>query len=119
MKLGEFKKKIESLPVDAEFSHLISEPFSWRGSYNEVAFAIERRPSTTTQILDRINAAYTREFLGYKGGTYTYDDYTEVHFEEDSSRHTDGEYVEHWISELMGQSPANSPEERLVNIIFR
>jgi hypothetical protein len=118
MTLQEFKQTIEALPADAEFNYSISEPFSWRGSYDEVAFAIEYESSTRNQILDRIEQAYSGVFGGYKGGQYSYCDYTEVHFEENYGRYTDGEYTENWISRLTGSEPVKSAEQRLVNLIF-
>jgi len=119
MTLVEFKNKINSLPKDSEFSYSISEPFSWRGSYAEVAFSIEETPSNATQVLEKINMAYDREFTGYKGGEYTYDDYTDVHFESGHESYSDGDYVERIIQGLTESGVVESPEKKLVDLLFK
>lgn len=54
--------------------------FSWRGIYNEVAFKPSKKGSVeeSIEILDR---AISETFYGHKGGEYTYNLYTEAHFE--------------------------------------
>ena len=93
MDLGEFKKLIEETPDNTVFKAGISKPFSWRGSYNEVAFEITESAMTKEEVLANIQEAYEQEFHGYKGGVYRYDGETPVNFEEDYSCWTDGDYV--------------------------
>ena len=50
--------------------------FSWRGAYDEVAFAPSEEGS-----LRQIDRALTETFEGWKGGEYAYDKHTNVHFE--------------------------------------
>ena len=41
MELKNLKDYISSFPNETVFKYGISKPFSWRGSYDEVAFSIE------------------------------------------------------------------------------
>lgn len=119
MYLKEFKKYIQSFPDNHEFNCLLSKPFSWRGSYDEVAFDIDfTLKSSKEDILKNIELAYTEIFYGYKGGEFTYSDYTEVHFEEDNSKYTDGEYCIQLISELKEGKTYKDNEELLINLAF-
>lgn len=118
MNLKEFKAYIESFPKGTEFNYGISEPFVWRGIYREVAFEILEEKTTKENILKNINLAYTGVFTAYKGGEYTYNDYTEVHFEEDYSSWTDGRYVANWISKIENDKTYSDNEERFVKKAF-
>jgi len=118
MELKEFKYCIENTEKGKQFNYGISEPFSWRGRYDEVAFQILEQPMTREEILANIQKAYTCTFYGYKGGEYTYQDYTEVHFEEDSSRYTDGGYCAKMIAKIEGGEIYESQEKRLVKLAF-
>lgn len=93
MKLRELKEYFEKFPDNHVFDYGLSEPFSWRGSYDEVAFRFERDIFTKEEILKNINKAYTQTFTGYKGGEYMYQDYTTVNFEESYRDYTDNTYV--------------------------
>lgn len=119
MTLGELKKHIESLPDNSKFDYTLCGPFSWRGSYNEVAFAIAQEPSNKEEILETINEAYSCTFRGYKGGEFKYNDWTEVHFEEDYSSYTDGEYCRILIEEIEKRKQYVDNETKLVNLIFK
>ena len=116
MNLKEFKEQIEKSAVGKIFSYGISEPFAWRGYYEQVAFNMLERQMTREEILSNIEKAYTKEFRGYKGGYYTYDDFTEVNFEYDNSSYSDGGYCSNWIAKLEG--PYISQEMRLVKLAF-
>lgn len=118
MELKQFKQQIEQAEEGKTFDYGISEPFSWRGSYDEVAFEIIEQPMTREEILANIEKAYTGTFYGYKGGEYTYVDYTEVHFEEDGSRYTDGGYCAEMIAKIEGGETYQSQEMRLVKLAF-
>lgn len=118
MKLGEFKTYIESLPDNAQFDYSISEPFSWRGAYNEVAFSIKKERSSKEEVLRRINLAYTETFTGYKGGKYRYNDQTDINFESDYGAYTDKVYVSTMISKIEKSPMFFSLEEKLVKLAF-
>jgi hypothetical protein len=99
--LQDLKNYIESLPKDKKFNYKLSEPFSWRGSYDEVAFSIEKEESTRELLLEQIEKALTGEFEGYKGGNYRYNGRTTVNFEEEESRFSDGSYVHEMLMEFL------------------
>ncbi len=62
----------------------LASVFSWRGSYDEVAFeAVQEGNKAETLYL--IHRALTESFFGWKGGSFSYDLDTEVHFESDRS----------------------------------
>jgi len=118
MTLLEFKDHVASLPNGAKFDYSISNPFSWRGIYAEVAFSIEDIPCTKKDILDKIEMAYNETFQGYKGGDFQYNDYTEIHFEESIGSYTDGDYCVNKIAEIAKEEVPHDNEERLVKLIF-
>jgi hypothetical protein len=119
MNLGQLRTYIEALPEGTVLKYSLSEPFSWRGSYAEVAFRIEEEESTREDLLKKIDLAFSKTFYGYKGGEYEYGKYTDVHFEEDYRSWTDGGYTANWISKLTEEEPVYSQEHRLVTLAFR
>lgn len=120
MTLLELRDHISSFPEGTMFNYGLSAPFSWRGSYDEVAFSIIHERTKRENILANIEAAYVGTFYGYKGGEYAYKDYTTVNFEEEGSRnYSDGRYVAEMIASIEGVEPFNSQEERLVKIAFK
>jgi len=118
MELKEFKEYITNFPKGFTFEFGISEPFSWRGSYAEVAFKIVKQPMTREEVLKNIKLAYDDCFYGYKGGEYRYGDYTNIHFETDSGSWSDGQYTSSWISKIEKKEVYNTQEERLVKLAF-
>lgn len=62
----------------------LTDVFSWRGIYNEVAF-IPSTEGSREESLYLINEALNGVFTGYKGGCYTYNIYSKVHFENSIS----------------------------------
>lgn len=60
----------------------LTSVFSWRGSYDEVAFTPSLEGSKE-ESLKVINRALTAVFDGWKGGEYRYDGFTRVHFENE------------------------------------
>jgi hypothetical protein len=118
MTLGEFKRQVEQTIGVSEFRYGISEPFSWRGSYDEVAFAIIEGPMSKQEFLRRINSAYNYAFYGYKGGEYEYSDSTPVNFEEGNARYTDGKYCAEWIAKIEDSEMFKGQEERLTSLIL-
>lgn len=118
MTLGQLKEYVENLPKDKIFYFKLSRPFSWRGSYNEVAFTIEAGQSNKSELLTWINEALTTKFYGYKDGDYRYYDHTSIHFEGDFSEYTDGEYAMRWLCQLLELEKSDSVEEMLIKLIF-
>lgn len=119
MELKDFKQHIESFPNGTEFNYGISEPFSWRGVYAEVAFEMLEKPMTKEEILTNIELAYTETFDGYKGGEYRYNDHTDIHFETGYESWSDGGYVSRWIAKIEEKEEYQSQEDRLVKIAFK
>lgn len=118
MDLQKLKNYFEKFPKGKQFDYGLSKPFSWRGSYDEVAFSIEGAMSRE-DILKNIELAYTETFFGYKGGEYRYNNYTSVNFEEYGARnYSDGGYTSRKIAELEEDIPYKSQEERLVYLAF-
>lgn len=119
MELKDFKKHISSFPNGTQFKFGITKPFSWRGIYEEVAFAIVESQMSKEDILANIELAYTETFYGYKGGEYKYHDYTTVNFEEEGSRnYSDGRYASQMIAKIEGVEEFKSQEDRLVKLAF-
>lgn len=58
----------------------LTDVFSWRGIYAEVAFT-PSKTGTREESLALIERALTERFCGYKGDVFTYNVYTNVHFE--------------------------------------
>lgn len=118
MDLKEFKEFIESSEEWKIFDYGISEPFSWRWSYDEVAFSFENKPMTREEILSNIQMAYTQTFRWYKGWEYTYSDYTNVNFESSTGSRTDGWYCAEKIAEIEWKEKYQDNETRLVKLAF-
>lgn len=68
----------------------IVDVFSWRGSYDEVAFTLGTDVSLEDSY-ELVKKAYTSTFEGYKGGSYKYNNTTPIHFEESHSSCGDDE----------------------------
>lgn len=66
----------------------LTDVFSWRGSYDEVAFTPSRN-GTREESLNLIERALNESFYGYKGGYYSYGIHTEAHFESEHSTWSD------------------------------
>lgn len=119
MELKDFKQHIESFPNGTRFNFGISQPFSWRGRYYEVAFSIVESAMTREEILANIELAYTKTFYGYKGGEYQYGDHTTVNFEEEGScSYSNGGYTTQMIAKIENSEEYRSQEERLVKLAF-
>jgi len=118
MELKDFKQHIENAEKGKTFEYGISNPFSWRGSYDEVAFEILEIPMTREEMLIRIQKAYDDVFYGYKGGEYRFSDWTTVNFEDSGRSYTDGGYVSRWIAKIEEKEEYQSQEDRLVKLAF-
>lgn len=94
MTLKDLKQFFEELPKDEHISFSLSHPFSWRGSYDEVAFSIDLDTySLPSHNLEMIDEAITGTYQGWKGGNYSYDLDTDVNFEESEGRWSNNGYV--------------------------
>jgi hypothetical protein len=118
MRLHEFERYFESFSKTKIFKRGISEPFTWRGDYSQVAFAVTEESMTTEDILANIRRAYTEKFIGYKGGEYRFYKSTEVNFEDNYGAYTEGAYAAQWIANLEGTERPMSQEERLLSLCF-
>lgn len=65
----------------------LTDVFSWRGVYSEVAFTPSKNGSREKSMY-LLTDAIENTFEGYKGGIYGYDMETDVHFEPDPSSYT-------------------------------
>lgn len=119
MTLLEFKQHIESFPEGHIFQYGISAPFSWRGSYDEVAFSLIDYERTREEILSNIDRAYSDIFEGYKGGEYRYNNDTNVNFESDYGDYTDLSYTIQWIARIEGKEGYKSASEHLIKVAFK
>ena len=119
MTLLQFKEHISSFPTLHWFKYGISEPFAWRGSYNEVAFRFLNHPMLKEHILSEIEKAYRETFHGWKGGQYRYHDETPIHFEESNADYSEGEYVKEKIALVVEAQSYISQEGRLVQLVFK
>lgn len=119
MELKNFKQHISSFPNGTQFNFGITKPFSWRGSYDEVAFSIVESQMSKENVLANIELAYTETFYGYKGGEYKYQDYTTVNFEEEGRHnYSGGIYVAQMIAKIEEKEEYQSQEDRLVKLAF-
>lgn len=119
MTLSDFKEYIESFPDGHAFEFGVSCPFSWRGSYDEVAFRVSKMPTTKEHTLENIEFALSGTFFGYKGGEFQYFPFTEIHFEENNGRYTDGGYCLGLLSRIESETQYKDNEERLVKKAFK
>jgi len=119
MNLREFKQHIENFPVvGTVFKNGISEPFSWRGSYDEVAFSIILEEMTREEVLNRIHKALTEVVDGCGGGDFYYHNGTPVNFEEAPRVYSDGGYRDKIIYILENCGIIESHEMKLVKLAF-
>lgn len=118
MTLGQLKKYIESFAPGTVFEYNLSEPFSWRGDYSEVAFSISNEKSTREDLLKKIKSALTGTFYGYKGGEYRFQEYTDIHFEESGSDWTDGRYCAEKLKQVTGVGESTI-EATLIKAAFK
>ena len=100
MNLKQLKEMYDSIPDETILEYGITDVFSWRGSYDEVAFSIGETVYAKFG-KDCINRAYTELFYGYKGGEYMYSDSTPVNFEAGEGRYSDGDYREEVICDMI------------------
>lgn len=119
MFLYELKEYLEKFPEDDTLPFGLSEPFSWRGVYSEVAFAIIKSPTPRRDSLENIEKAFTNTFYGYKGGCYQFGPCTTVNFEQSPSSWSDGDYREEIISEILGEQPELDRDKYLVQLLTR
>lgn len=81
MTVIDLKKVVESLPDDY-FGLGISSVHSWRGSYDEPAFALDPNVSKQT-MLNVVDSCLSYIFEGWKGGEFKYYEDSPIHFDPD------------------------------------
>ena len=81
MTIGYLKRYFENTENPKFF---LTDVFSWRGVYKEVAFT-PSKVGSKEESLKIIERALTEFFVGYKGGDFSYDIHTEAHFENEES----------------------------------
>jgi len=116
--LKQFQDYISQFSPYHKFKFTLSDPFSWRGSYDEVAFSVNEGESTAVDILLKIQHAYREEYIGYKGGKYSYNDSTLVNFEENRTAWSDEQYAKEFI-ETHSEDKLYSLQEKLVRLAFK
>ena len=119
MNLGQFRELIKSAERGKMFEYGISDPFSWRGSYDQVAFAIKDCQMSREEILSKIDSARIETFTGWKGGEYRYCDTTPVNFEESVSDYSSGTYCREAIALIKGDEFEVSQEMELAKLAFK
>ncbi len=118
MNLKELKDYFEEMPKGVVFKFELSDPFSWRGSYDEVCFSIAIGESNREKALKCINEAYEGVFVGWKGGEYQYNDFTPVNFETEEGSYSGGDYCRRLIEEIQDEPEFIDYEHKLVNLAF-
>ena len=78
MTLGEIIKKLKEYDPETQLNLGFCDPHSYRGNYSELAFE-PCKDTTIGDILRCCDHAKNEIFEGYKGGEYTFDDYTDCH----------------------------------------
>lgn len=78
MDLGTLIATLEAMPQDGEISFGFAQPHSYRGSYDEVAFAPQEN-AIVADMLRHAKSALGATFQGYKGGEFTMGEYTPTH----------------------------------------
>lgn len=91
MTIGDLRYKIEAMGDTMNFC--IEDVFSWRGSYDEAACYITPNETTKEHNLEMIDRLLTHVFEGWKGGEYTYDPWTQIHFEQGPSEWSDDKFL--------------------------
>lgn len=79
MELKSLIQILEKLPPDLVIKNGFDCPHSWRGIYAELAFT----PTENTVVADMLTdarSAVGATYEGYKGGDFTMDENTRVHF---------------------------------------
>ena len=120
MYLVDLKTYFDQIEDDVVTKIGLTDVFSWRGSYDEVAFSLGYNVSAK-QSKELIRKAFADTFYGYKGGEYKFKDYTTVNFEACVSHYTDGEYCGKFFDEMfpgVGYDLVDDPELELVRGIL-
>lgn len=98
MTLGEFYDKIESWSSDT-MNFRINDVFSWRGIYDEPCCTISIWETSKQYNLDMLDRLVNEEFIGWKGGEFTYTFEDTIHFESGEGSYTsDNGYLIRFIA---------------------
>jgi hypothetical protein len=78
MNIGQLLTFLDNFPKERVCLLGFNNPHSYRGYYEEAA--VEPADNVTIgSMIDCLNRLLDEEFIGYKGGEYTYDTYTPIH----------------------------------------
>lgn len=92
MTIKQLYDNIESYPND-NMDFCIENVFAWRGIYQEAACEISTRNVSKQYNLEQLKKLTSETFFGWKGGEFTYSEYTPIHFEYDYGSYTNGNYI--------------------------
>lgn len=90
--LGELEAFLKKLPTSMNVTNGFTNPHSYRGNYEEVAFA----PAFNVcvgEMLSCVEKALTQSFRGYKGGYFSYDEKTLCHVQNEGSSYPGEDYL--------------------------
>jgi len=82
MTLGKLEKLLNAVDADATVLYGFTHAHSWRGIYAEAAFEPAMNVSIKS-MRDEVERALTETFQGWKGGDFTYDEWTEAHLDHE------------------------------------
>ena len=81
MTLGEYIKILENVEdKNKMLKKGLGDPDSWRGSYEELAFDIVEN-ITIQEMIDCAKNCIGKQFTGYKGGKYIFDEDTTINID--------------------------------------
>lgn len=113
--LGELIKFLENLPQDLIISRGFGSAHAWRGDYYEVCFT----PAFDVPVVEMLRTAKAVKemiFEGWKGGSFTYDDKTTCHKNDegncDRDDHITEENLKNWLWDAFKTGkliPSHSP----------
>ena len=92
MTIKELYDNIKSYPNDT-MDFCIENVFTWRGFYQDAACEISTRNVSKQYNLKQLEKLTSETFSGWKGGEFSYDEYTTINFESDYGSYTNGNYI--------------------------
>jgi hypothetical protein len=100
MTLSELIERLEKMPQDKVVPFGFGDPHSYRGYYDQLAFA-PRESVRVADMLADAKSAMGKTFEGYKGGDYEMGPYTEVNIAHYGSC---GDGISHMLLDYMERS---------------
>lgn len=97
MNIAELYKFIEQFPDTRTCKYGFTNPHSYRGYYEEAA--VEPQENTTIkEMKESIERLLSEEFMGYKGGEYTYEYNTKINLAYYGCTSDDDSWIETLLS---------------------